>query len=65
MDLQNLSDLVGSGGQGHMVHFAGVGHPVVITVHLELQSASHRECLSTGIYLLGTFMNSCEKQTDQ
>lgn len=59
VDLQYFSCLLWCLCECHMVHFAGVGHSVIISVHMQLQRAPYRKCLPTCIHLFVTFGKSC------
>lgn len=59
VDLQHFGGLLGCLCEGHMVHFAGVGHSIIISVHIQLQGAPDRKRLPAGVHLFGTFGDSC------
>lgn len=59
VDLQYFSGLLWCLCEGHMVHFAGVGHSIIISVHVQLQRAPYCKCLPACIHLFGTFEDSC------
>lgn len=59
VDLQYFSGLLWCLCECHMVHFAGVGHSIIISVHVQLQRAPYCKCLPTCIHLFGTFGESC------
>ncbi|TNN51158.1 hypothetical protein EYF80_038628 [Liparis tanakae] len=44
VDLQYFSGLLWCLCECHMVHFAGVGHSIIISVHVQLQRAPHFSC---------------------
>lgn len=54
VNLQHFGSLLWLLCEGHMVHFAGVGHSIISSVHVQLQGALHRERLPACIHLFGT-----------
>ena len=58
MDLQYFSGLLWRLCECHMVHFAGVCHSIIISVHMQLQRAPDCKGLPTCIHLFGTFGES-------
>lgn len=58
VDLQHFRGLLWCLCECHMVHFAGVGHSIIISVHMKLQRAPYCKCLPTCIHLFGTFGKS-------
>lgn len=58
VDLQYFSGLLRCLCECHVVHFAGVGHSIIVSVHVHLKRAPHRKRLPTCIHLFGTFGES-------
>lgn len=65
MDLQHFGGLLWLLREGHMVHFAGVGHSIITSVHVQLQGALHRERLPTCIHLFVTFNERSARHGDR
>lgn len=59
VDLQHFGGLLRCLRECHVVHFAGVGYSIIISVHMQLQRAPYCKGLPTCIDLLGTFGESC------
>lgn len=59
VDLQHFGGLLWRLCEGHMVNFAGVGHSIITSVHMQLQKVPYCKCLPTCIHLFGTFGDSC------
>lgn len=61
VDIQDLGRHVGA-GQRHVLHAASVGDAIVLSVHLELEAALHREGFSCRIHLRGAYVESDRKR---
>ena len=61
VDIQDLGRQVGA-GQRHVLHAASVGDAIVLSVHLELEAALHREGFSRRIHLRVTCVESDGKR---
>lgn len=59
VDLQHFGGLLRCLCESHMVHSAGVGHSIIISVHMQLQRAPHCKRLPTCVHLFGPFKESC------
>lgn len=59
VDLQYFGGLLRCLCECHMVHFASVGHSIIISVHMQLQRTPYCKGLPTCVDLLSTFGESC------